>query len=154
MGTEIERKFLVQGRDYKKEGKAVFIKQGYICHNPESVVRVRTYGEEAFLTVKGKVSGLSRDEFEYSIPLKDAEEMLERLCTNYIVEKFRYEINCRGSLWVVDEFKSHNEGLILAEIELESEGAPFESPLWIGEEITHDFKYAGSNLSLHPYTFW
>lgn len=154
MGTEIERKFLMKNAEYKNEANGVLIKQGYICHNPESVVRVRTYGKEGYLTIKGKVKGLSRDEYEYPVPLDDAEEMLERLCSNYIIEKYRYEIKYKNNLWIVDEFKAHNEGLTVAEIELVSEKQHFESPLWLGEEITYDFRYAGSNLSLKPYTIW
>jgi CYTH domain-containing protein len=154
MAKEIERKFLVNNSEYKNMSEGVLIKQGYICHNPKTVVRIRTFGDMGFLTIKGEVFGLSRDEFEYTIPRFDAEEMLDRLCTKTIIEKMRFQLEYKGNIWIVDEFKGLNEGLVVAEIELESEVQKFECPEWIAEEVTYDYRYTGSSLSVNPYTKW
>jgi CYTH domain-containing protein len=153
MGKEIERKFLVrQGEWPKNEG--VTYRQGYLSTVKERTVRVRIAGDAAFLTVKGISKGATRAEFEYDIPVSDAEEMLDHLCEQPLIEKRRYEIEHGGLTWEVDEFFGNNEGLVLAEVELESEDQQFERPPWVGEEVTDDPRYFNANLVEHPYRDW
>lgn len=154
MAKEIERKFLVKGNEYKEYATAYLCRQGYIANNLDAVVRVRVYGELAFLTVKGRTIGLSRDEYEYGIPVEDANEMLDKLCKDFIVEKYRYELDYEGKLWTVDEFFGQNWGLCIAEIELEDEQQDFVKPEWLGEEITYDYRFSGSNLAIKPFVLW
>ncbi len=150
---EIERKYLVHLDLFKPENEGTEIRQGYLNTVKERTVRVRIKGDKAFLTIKGKVEGITRPEFEYLIPLEDAQELLN-LCEPYLIEKIRYHIQYEGLLWEVDVFKGINEGLVVAEIELESEDQTFEKPDWVGEEVTQDFRYYNSNLTRHPYTLW
>lgn len=154
MGKEIERKFLVKNKDFQKDAKAILIRQGYLSDRIDTAVRVRVMGEEAFLTIKSKGNGITREEYEYAIPHADAMTMLEHLCIGYILEKTRYTLFDQQMLWTVDEFHGANAGLLLAEIELESENQPFKKPDWVGEEITFDFRFAGSNLAVKPFTLW
>lgn len=151
---EIERKFLVKGNEYKAAGESVIIRQGYLSASSNRTVRVRRYGERAFLTVKGETISCCREEFEYPIPAEDADKMLDCLCLKPIIEKIRYTILCKGYTWVVDEFLGQNQGLVVAEIELEKEDQPFEKPEWIGEEVTYDCRYYNSNLISNPYCCW
>jgi adenylate cyclase len=153
MGREIERKFLVQGGDWKRGADAVAMRQGYLSTDPERVVRVRIEGERAALTVKGKSSGAVRGEWEYAIPKADAEELLA-LCLRPLIEKTRHRVRHAGMLWEVDEFHGDNAGLVVAEIELETEEQGFDKPHWVAEEVTHDARYFNSNLLRHPYTSW
>lgn len=148
---EIERKFLVLSDEYKSLGKPNFISQGYLCSDNKRTVRVRIKNEEAFLTIKSKTIGISREEFEYKIPLNEAKFILEKLCDKPIIEKNRYEIKFQNKIWEVDEFLGDNFGLILAEIELNSEDENFEKPNWVGEEVSKDPKYFNSNLAKNPY---
>ena len=141
MGTEIERKFLVKGRDWRALGTPVKMSQGYLGHSPERVVRVRTAGEEGYLTVKGLNRGISRLEYEYPIPLEDAKEMLERLCLQPLIVKTRYFVPHAGAVWHVDEYHEPRNDLVLAEIELASVDAAFELPPWIGEEVSGNPAY-------------
>jgi adenylate cyclase len=141
MGTEIERKFLVKGDEWRRLGKPIRIAQGYLGDSIERVVRVRTAGEEAYITVKGLNSGITRLEYEYSIPLKDANEMLERLCLKPLIVKTRWDVHHAGSLWQVDEYHEPRSDLVVAEIELASVDETFELPPWIGEEVSGNPAY-------------
>ncbi len=154
MGVEIERKFLLAGEGWRALGQPVLLRQGYLSSDPERVVRVRVEGERACMTIKGRSVGATRGEWEYPIPLADANELLEGLCQQPIVEKFRRQIEFAGKVWEVDEFLGVNQGLVLAEIELASEDQPFDKPEWIGEEVTHDKRYFNSNLVRHPFSSW
>ena len=153
MGTEIERKFLVSG-DGWRQGPSVMYRQGYLSTDKERTVRVRYGGERAFLTVKGENTGATRSEFEYEIPRKDAEEMLDQLCERPLIEKRRYCVQLGGLTWEIDEFVGENEGLVLAEVELEDEGQVVEPPPWAGREVTGDPRYFNANLVRHPYRTW
>jgi len=154
MGTEIERKFLLIGDSWRSLATGTKYRQGYLNSTKERVVRVRTIDDDGFLTIKGITTGATRVEYEYKIPKKDATEMLDELCEKPIIEKNRYKIDFAGFIWEVDEFFGENQGLIVAEIELESEEQPFEKPEWIGDEVTGDPKYFNSNLIVNPYTKW
>jgi CYTH domain-containing protein len=154
MGKEIERKFLLNGDAWRSLAKARRYRQGYLNSAKQRTVRVRTVGDKGYLTVKGIAAGATRIEYEYEIPVADAAAMLTDLCEQPIIEKDRYKINVSGSVWEVDEFLGENLGLIVAEIELESEAQAFEKPVWVGEEVTGDPKYFNSNLVLTPYSIW
>ncbi|BBA80002.1 putative adenylate cyclase [cyanobacterium endosymbiont of Rhopalodia gibberula] len=155
MAIEIERKFLVKGDAWRSWGQGKIYRQGYILtQNEMTTVRVRIVGDCAFLTFKGKTKGFSREEFEYSIPLEDAEIMLENLCNHPLIQKIRYRIHLGNLVWEVDEFQGENEGLVLAEVELSSEDQSFELPAWIGEEVTQDLRFYNVNLAKYPYLIW
>jgi adenylate cyclase len=154
MAKEIERKFLVLKDEYKNLGIGVLCMQGYICHEIDRVVRVRVYGEKGYLTLKGKNQGITREEFEYEIPVDDAFILLENYCDKQVVKKKRYEILYEDSKWIVDEFEGENKGLVVAEIELLSEESSFLKPSWIGEEVSDDFRYTGTSLSKNPFHRW
>ena len=149
MATEIERKFLVQGTPWRN-GSGVRFSQGYLNRDKERTVRVRIAGDKAFLTIKGVTQGASRAEFEYEIPVSDAQQLI-KLSDGTIIQKNRYVIVHEGSTWEVDEFLGDNAGLVLAEIELKSEDQPFSRPPWLGAEVTHDRRYYNSSLASHPY---
>lgn len=153
MNLEIERKFLLKDRSWKAGNTGIHYKQAYLNEPGGNTVRVRIEGEEAKLTIKSKSVGFSRQEFEYDIPMSDAEALF-LLCRTPIVEKFRYKISFGGNVWEVDEFMGENEGLVVAEIELSSESQAFEKPAWIGEEVTGDKRYYNSHLARHPYCQW
>ena len=152
MATEIERKFLVRGTDWRS-GDPVRFSQGYLNRDKHRTVRVRIAGGKAFLTIKSVTQGATRAEFEYPIPLQDAEQLL-KLSDGPIIEKDRYRIVHDGALWEVDEFRGDNAGLVLAEIELKSEDQPFSRPTWLGEEVTQDRRYYNSSLAGYPYREW
>ena len=153
MGKEIERKFLVTG-DAWREGKRTRYRQGYLSVARERTVRVRVAGDNAFLTIKGITVGASRDEFEYPLPVDDAEAMLDGLCLRPLIEKHRYHFEYHGMTWEVDEFLGDNAGLVVAEIELEHPQQPFDIPPWIGAEVTGDPRYYNASLVANPYTRW
>lgn len=154
MGVEIERKFLVRGEEWKSLGEGVLLRQGYLSSQPERIVRVRIEGDRAVMTIKGRSVGASRGEWEYPLPMQDAQVFLDQLCERPIIEKHRYRIVHEGMTWEVDEFMGENAGLVVAEIELESEEQGFEKPEWVGEEVTQDARYFNSNLLRHPYSRW
>ncbi|MBT3229426.1 MAG: CYTH domain-containing protein [Candidatus Marinimicrobia bacterium] len=154
MGQEIERKFLVTATSYRDLAKGTHYKQGYLNSQKERVVRVRTIDETGFMTVKGITKGATRLEYEYEIPAKDADELLELLCEQPIIDKHRYKVPMDGFVWEIDEFHGENEGLTVAEIELLSEDQEFSKPDWVGEEVTGDPRYYNSNLIANPYTKW
>lgn len=153
MGKEIERKFLVRG-DSWRQGTGIHVRQGYISSDEKHSVRVRATSVGAYLTVKGTSRGAARSEFEYEIPMSDAEELLESICIKPLIEKVRYRIAYSGFTWEVDEFLGENRGLVIAEIELEREDQGFEKPEWIGAEVTGDHRYYNVNLVANPYTKW
>ena len=155
MNVEIERKFLVHPDKWKDLTKpeGELLRQGYLLSTPEKTIRVRVSGQQGFLTIKGISVGAKRDEYEYEIPLEDAEKLLENLCLS-IVSKLRHKILYHNKLWEVDVFLDDNEGLIVAEIELKSEAEAFDIPGWIKAEVTSDNRYYNSSLSLNPYKKW
>lgn len=154
MGNEIERKFLVSSEIYKTLADGILYLQGYLSVDIERTVRLRIAGEQGILTIKGIRKGISRMEFEYKIPVEDARMMLEKLCLPPFIEKHRYTIPFKDMIWEVDEFHRENEGLVVAEIELDYEDQGFEKPDWVGREVTDDPKYLNSNLVINPYNSW
>lgn len=153
---EIERKFLITSQDFKKEAFTKNrIKQGYLSSVPERTVRVRVKADRAFMTVKGasNASGLSRFEWEKEITLEDANQLL-LLCEKGVIDKTRFEVKKGKHIYEIDEFYGENEGLIMAEIELNSENENFEKPSWLGQEVTSDNRYYNSYLSKNPYKNW
>jgi len=150
MPVEIERKFLVVGDGWRPLSRSSQrYRQGYLSLGPASTVRVRRAGPVAFLTVKGD-GQIARAEFEYGIPIEDAEAMLAGLCHRPLVEKTRHEVWHAGLLWQVDEFEGCNKGLVLAEVELAALDQPVELPSWVGREVTDDPRYRNSELSQRP----
>ncbi|HFE62785.1 MAG TPA: CYTH domain-containing protein [Caldithrix sp.] len=154
MGKEIERKFLIKGDEWKKLGKGTVYRQGYLSTVKERVVRVRTIDDKGYLTIKGINRGATRLEYEYEIPLQDANEMLDELCERPLIDKTRYMVPYAGLKWEIDEFAGENQGLVFAEVELTDENQKIELPDWIGEEVTGDPRYFNSNLIKNPYTKW
>ena len=153
MGKEIERKFLVDQSSLPSDINGTEYSQSYISINESGVVRVRIKEKIAVLTIKSGGLEISRDEFEYEIPLEDA-KALQNLFNNEIIYKTRYNIIYKGKKWEVDQFHKQNKGLWIAEIELESEKESFDVPKWVLQEVTGDEKYYNSNLSKHPYNSW
>lgn len=155
MGLEIERKFLVSTSDWRRQaGEGVRVRQGYVSLEPGRTVRVRIAGQKAFLTLKGKPKRLVRDEFEYPIPLQDAQQMLDTMSLRPIIEKTRYVLKDGGLKWEIDEFAAENRGLVIAEVELESPDQQIAKPAWIGDEVTEDHRYSNSSLVKNPYSTW
>ena len=152
MGIEIERKFLVVG-DGWRQAPAVPYAQGYLNRDKQRTVRVRVVEDSAWLTVKGASTGATRAEFEYPIPVADARELLA-LCDGPLVRKLRRVVVHAGARWEIDEFQGDNAGLVVAEIELAAEDAPFERPAWLGAEVTHDPRYFNSSLATAPFCTW
>jgi CYTH domain-containing protein len=152
MGIEIERKFLVVGDDWRA-APGVPVAQGYLNRDKARTVRVRIADRQAWLTVKGLSTGATRAEFEYPIPVADAEQLLA-LCDGPVVRKTRRVVEHAGARWEIDEFEGDNAGLVVAEIELACEDAPFEPPPWLGAEVTHDPRYFNSSLAAAPYRTW
>jgi adenylate cyclase len=154
MAKEIERKFLVNGIEWKNLAKGTEYRQGYLSTVKERTVRVRTIDNTGYLTVKGISTGATRLEYEYEISVADAHEMLDKLCERPLIEKKRYKIEFGGLIWEVDEFFGENEGLLVAEVELQDENQDIRRPEWIGKEVTGDPRYFNSNLSKTPYKKW
>lgn len=153
---EIERKFLVNSMSFKTEAfKQTRIIQGYLNSNKQRAVRVRLKGDQGFLTIKGESSknGLSRFEWEKEVPKTEAESLL-KLCELGVIDKIRYEIKVGKHIFEVDEFFEENAGLVIAEVELESENETFEKPKWLGQEVSGQNKYYNSQLSKQPYNTW
>ncbi|MBU7582729.1 MAG: CYTH domain-containing protein [Nostoc sp. TH1S01] len=154
MAKEIERKFLVKGDAWRNLGKGSEYRQGYIATKNSVTVRVRIANNRGYLTIKSPSVNCSRSEFEYEIPLADAQEMLDTLCDRPLIEKVRYKIELNGLIWEIDEFNGDNKGLILAEVELTDEQQQIEIPEWIGEEVSTDKRYFNSNLAKFPFSKW
>lgn len=153
MAVEIERKFLVNTEKWEPVGEGTRMTQAYLSVFPSPTVRIRIAGEKAFLTIKGPSKTLVRPEFEYEVPVTDANEILN-LAVSEPVEKVRYKSMVEGFLWEIDVFSGKNSGLVLAEIELESEDQFFPLPEWILSEVTGDERYYNSYLSHHPFQEW
>ncbi|MDT8281858.1 MAG: CYTH domain-containing protein [Gammaproteobacteria bacterium] len=159
MGIEIERKFLLRNDGWRSLiTETHMIKQGYLQSgldaSQKSSVRIRISNEQANINIKSVELSTIRQEFEYTIPLHDAEQMLSTLCSDVIIEKTRYYVPYASHLWEVDVFAGENEGLVVAEIELLSLDEPFEKPEWIGSEVSHDNRYYNISLLRHPYSEW
>ena len=155
MGKEIERKYLVAETAFLSELDGIAFKQGYISTREGGpAVRIRVEGERAVITLKGLTKGITRSEYEYEIPVADAEDMLEELCERPFIKKVRYRVFWREKLWEIDVFDGDNEGLIVAEIELDSEDDVVEKPPWLGEEVSGESRYYNANLVHHPYKNW
>ena len=155
MATEIERKFLVNDDSWRRHAApGVRMRQGYLSGGEQSSVRVRVQGSQAFLNIKSATLGVWRREFDYAIPLQDAEEILDHLCPGPLIEKTRYEVEHAGHTWEVDVFEGDNAGLIVAEIELDHEDEDFARPAWLGKEVSHDPRYYNVCLVKHPYKAW
>lgn len=153
---EIERKFLVINESFLTQATShTRIVQGYLNSNPERTVRIRIKGENGYITIKGKSneSGTTRLEWEKKIPLNEAEQLLA-LCESGVIDKIRYEVPVGNHFYEVDVFSNENQGLIIAEIELQSENEWFEKPNWLGQEVTTDERYYNSYLSNNPFTKW
>jgi|SaaInlStandDraft_4_1057021.scaffolds.fasta_scaffold66379_3 adenylate cyclase len=164
MAKEIERKFLVNVEKFVNETvvKSIEILQGYIPRDNNVVVRIRLNkwdgNEKALLTIKGPNQGISRDEFEYEIPFKDGLEMIDKFCVTgneeIVISKIRHYVEYEGNTWEVDFFRGDNKGLVIAEIELDSENATFKKPIWVMSEVTGQPKYYNNNLMNNPYNTW
>jgi adenylate cyclase len=155
MGIEIERKFLVDHEKWQQVAKpgGMHFRQGYIFSDEKKTIRVRVTDTEAYITIKGSTAGFSRSEFEYTIPKADGTQLLDDFAASEL-EKYRYCITYADKLWEVDEFLGDNQGLLMAEIELGSEGEKFELPPWVTTEVTDDKRYYNSFLSVNPFKGW
>lgn len=153
MAVEIERRFVIVGDAWRGLAPGVQYRQGYLSVEKERTVRVRVVGDQAWLTLKSNISNVSRHEFEYPVPLADAQTIMAAMCP-MVVDKLRHRIEHGGFVWEVDEFFGDNAGLVLAEIELPDESTRFDKPAWIGEEVTEDGRYTNAYLSKNPYSRW
>lgn len=154
--TETERKFLVKSSSYKENAfQSSRIVQGFLSTDPERTVRIRINGEKGYITIKGGAdeSGMTRFEWEKNITVHEAEELLKH-CLPGKIEKIRHLVKMGSHIFEVDEFLQENQGLVIAEIELQAEDEEFESPVWLGEEVTGEIKYYNSQLSQNPYKSW
>jgi len=154
MPFEIERKFLVVGDAWRNQGTGVPYRQGYLTTQPERTVRVRIAGDRGFVTIKGVTEGIARREYEYAIPLAEAQELLDYVCDRPLIEKIRYRIPLGEHVWEVDEFFGENQGLVMAEVELTDPDEAIQLPDWAGEEVSHDPRYFNAYLIRHPYSTW
>lgn len=156
MAVEIERKFLVADASAQATWRTVpgvAYRQGYLNRDKTRTVRVRIAGDRGFLTIKGENVGATRVEFDYAIPVADAQALLA-LCEGPLIEKTRHVLVHQGTTWEVDDFAGDNAGLIVAEVELDSEAQAFARPDWLGAEVTHDARYFNSNLASYPFATW
>ncbi|HFD33425.1 MAG TPA: CYTH domain-containing protein [Gammaproteobacteria bacterium] len=155
MATEIERKFLLKNSSWKeKADKGTRYTQGYLVGSKHASVRVRIQGERAYINIKSATIDITRQEFEYEIPLNEATEMLETLCEKPLISKTRYHIKIENHLWEIDVFDGENEGLVVAEIELSDKDEVFSKPSWLGIEVSDDARYYNVSLVKHPYKDW
>ena len=153
MPLEIERKFLVTSDDYKLRAKSIEIRQAYLSIDKNTAIRARVEGIQASINIKLKKSERVNHEFEYVIPLDEARSLI-RMSPYLVIEKIRHMVKYEGKTWEVDEFHADNEGLTVAEIELDDENEVFEKPPWLGEEVTDDYRYLNSNLAKKPFFSW
>jgi adenylate cyclase len=154
MGQEIERKFLVKDDSWRAavESSSV-LRQGYLAVDHGTTVRVRTDGAEVWLTIKGPAEGLTRAEFEYRVPLTEAEPLIG-LCRGRVVEKTRHKVRAGGHVWEIDEFTGANAGLVVAEVELRHADEGIAKPAWLGREVSGDRRFDNASLSVRPYAHW
>lgn len=155
MATEIERKFLLKDSSWKElADKGTHYSQGYLVGSEAASVRVRIQGERAYLNIKSATIDITRQEFEYEIPLDEASEMLNTLCEKPLIDKVRYLIKNDNHVWEIDVFSGENEGLVVAEIELSDKEESFDKPEWLGEEVSDDVRYYNVCLVKNPYKDW
>ncbi len=155
VAIEIEHKFLLANNEWRNDvSYSVKYKQGYLNSIATSSIRVRISDNHAWLNIKSATIGTQRHEYEYEIPISDAQEIITNLCKKPIIEKTRHIVINEGNTWEIDEFEGDNIGLIVAEIELPEVGAVFSKPNWLGEEVTSDLRYYNNNLANHPYSVW
>lgn len=155
MATEIEYKFLICNERWRSQvDRSVRMRQGYLTSDTRCSVRVRVADNQGFLNVKSGTLGIQRSEYEYPIPLAEAEEILDTLCERPLLEKIRHYVRFGEHLWEIDEFAGDNAGLIVAEVELDHPDEPFARPDWLGEDVSHDIRYYNSQLARHPYRTW
>ncbi len=155
MATEIEHKFLIRDDRWRRQVEsAVWMRQGYLTSDARCSVRVRVADGRGFLNLKSGTLGIQRSEYEYPIPLAEAEEILDTLCEKPLLEKTRHYLRHGEHLWEIDEFAGDNAGLIVAEVELKHPEEPFARPDWLGEEVSHDIRYYNSQLVRVPYSRW
>ncbi|MEM6298132.1 MAG: CYTH domain-containing protein [Bacteroidota bacterium] len=154
MGLEIERKFLLKNSDWEKlHSQKISMRQGYLNTHPERTVRVRVSNQSATLTIKGKTQNTTRQEFEYQIPFEEGGALLN-LCEKPLIEKVRFIVKYQDKVWEIDRFEGENEGLVVAEVELDHEGEEFILPAWIGEEVSHDPRFYNASLIKQPFKSW
>ncbi len=154
MAKEIEKKFTIDTNKWHPDDAGVRVRQGYLPISGKTAVRVRITGDSAWLTIKSENKGAVRYEFEYPIPLADAQQILDELCERPFIEKTRYLVNYAGAVWEVDVFERENAGLIIAEIELAFENQEIDLPPWVLTEVTDDPKYYNANLVKYPFRDW
>jgi len=154
MGTEIERKFLVSSEGWREGPPGLRCRQGYLLARPDCTIRVRVMGDQGYLTIKGPPQGLARPEYEYPLPVVEANELLDSFCPTLRVEKCRHLREHAGHTWEVDEFLGENAGLVMAEVELERPDEPVQFPAWIGVEVSGDPRYQNASLAKRPYRDW
>ncbi|MDX1606667.1 MAG: CYTH domain-containing protein [Candidatus Competibacterales bacterium] len=155
MAVEIERKFLTRNNAWHRQVySSARIRQGYLVNERNLTVRVRVAGSEARLTLKGPMQGFSRTEYEYPIPVADADQMLVNLCQRPLIEKTRYWLRHGGHTWEIDVFEGDNLGLTVAEVELSYPDEQIELPEWIGKEVSNDPRYLNASLVRRPYRQW
>ena len=154
MAKEIERKFLIDISGIESIGSGSRIKQGYISTTDNTAVRIRVSGAVAYLTLKGENQGATRSEFEYEIPIEDANEIIKELCSGPVIDKTRYLVEYGSHTWEIDVFHGDNDGLIVAEVELESETEEVDLPKWVINEVTGEVKYYNSSLLNNPFNKW
>lgn len=154
MGKEIERKFLIENGAFLNGRTGARCVQGYLAVGPPVAVRVRIMDGVATLNIKTATTAISRAEYEYEIPVPDAEELLQTSCLGHAIDKTRYRIGHEGMTWEVDVFAGLNSGLVVAEIELDNEDQRFDRPIWLGREVSGDPRYLNTHLSQHPFSTW
>ena len=154
MAKEIERKFLIDISGVKSIGSGSRIKQGYISTTDNTAVRIRVSGAVAYLTLKGENQGATRPEFEYEIPIEDANEIIKELCSGPVIDKTRYLVEYGSHTWEIDVFHGDNDGLIVAEVEIESETEEVDLPKWVINEVTGEVKYYNTSLLDNPFNKW
>jgi adenylate cyclase len=155
MATEIERKFLLVSDEWRQwVSRSEVFRQGYLSNNPQASVRVRIADDTATLNIKGMTLGVQRPEYEYEIPLHDAAELLDQLCTRPLIEKTRHFVEFGGNLWEIDEFHGDNAGLVVAEVELDSPDQVIAMPAWAGQDVSHLERYYNVRLTQYPYSRW
>ena len=155
MPIEIERKFLIASDTWKQSvHKSIQYRQGYLSNNSRNSIRIRVSDQSATLNIKSMQMGIQRIDYEYPIPLDEANEQLDRLCQSPIIEKTRHFIKHGKHTWEIDVFEGDNKGLIVAEIELSDENEPFEKPNWLGKEVSHLARYFNICLMDYPYCQW